>query len=123
MKKIVVIVEDEKSLQHILKDQVRNLGIDLQVEVASNGIWGKEKIRGFVPDLVVLDILLPGKDGMQILREMKEDPKLKKIPVIILTNFENYADVEESRKLGVKDFIIKSDKTLKEVTEIIKSYL
>lgn len=123
MRKTIVLIEDNKHLQLVLRDMLLDSGIDLQVEVASNGIWGKEKIRGYVPDLVLLDLLLPGKDGFEILREMRSDKNLKDLPVIVLSNLSSHEDKKEAEKFGVKHFLVKADYSLKQIMAIVKTYL
>ena len=73
---------------------------ELEILSALDGETGMELIKKEKPDLVLLDLILPKKDGFQILKEMKEDEKLKGIPVIVLTNLEGLGDVEKAMSLG-----------------------
>ena len=80
-------------------------------------------IQSFQPDLILLDLVLPGKNGFQFLKEIKESEKTKKIPVVILSNLGDEEEVRQGLKLGAIDFLIKADYDLDEVVEIIKKYL
>ena len=66
---------------------------------------------------------MPKKDGFAVLEEMNADASLKKIPVIVLSNLGQDEDVERAKKLGAKDFLVKSDSSIQEVVAKIKSYL
>ena len=75
------------------------------------------------PDLILLDLVLPRVDGFEVLKELKKDPQLKDIPVIILTNLERIEDVQKAIELGATTYLIKAQYSLKEVIEKIKSAL
>ena len=72
-----------------------------------------------MPDLILLDIMLPGKDGLKILKDLKETPELKKGPVVVLTNLNSEHIIQEAFKLGADGYLIKSevnpDKVVEEV--------
>lgn len=121
MKKILVLIEDEKSIADILKEQLEERGVE--VEVAFNGIVGMKKIKEYDPDLVLLDLILPGENGIEILKEMRESERFKDTPVIILSNVTSSEYVSESMKLGVSDYLIKADHELKDVLNTVDKYL
>ena len=75
------------------------------------------------PDLVLLDLILPGIDGFEVLSKMKEDPELQGIPVIILSNLGQRDDVQKGIDLGAKDYLIKAHFTPGEIVEKIKATL
>jgi len=82
-----------------------------------------KKIKEEKPDLILLDLILPGIDGFEVLTKMKEDPELSKIPVIILSNLGQKEDVERGLKLGASDYLIKAHFTPGEIIEKIKNIL
>ncbi|PIR71849.1 MAG: response regulator, partial [Candidatus Nealsonbacteria bacterium CG10_big_fil_rev_8_21_14_0_10_37_25] len=82
-----------------------------------------KKIKEEKPDLVLLDLILPGIDGFEVLSKMKEDLALAQIPVIILSNLGQKEDVERGLKLGAVDYLIKAHFTPGEIIEKIKNAL
>ncbi|PIU09022.1 MAG: response regulator [Candidatus Moranbacteria bacterium CG08_land_8_20_14_0_20_34_16] len=121
MKKRILIIEDEKVLRETLEDYLREDGFD--VKIAMDGEIGMNLIKEEEFDLIVLDIILPKKDGFKILEEVKEDEKRKNIPVIILTNLESVEDIQKAFERGVTNYLVKSDHSLIEVSEKIKKIL
>jgi len=121
MKKRILIIEDEKVLRETLEDYLREDGFD--VKIAMDGEIGMNLIKEEEFDLIVLDIILPKKDGFKILEEVKEDEKRKNIPVIILTNLESVEDIQKAFERGVTNYLVKSDHSLIEGSEKIKKIL
>ncbi len=83
-RKKVLIVDDDPDFNLVVQKYLKKNGFD--VEAAYNGVEGMEKIRKSPPDAIVLDIMMPEKDGNQVCRELKEDPELEDIPVVLLTS-------------------------------------
>jgi len=75
------------------------------------------------PDIILLDLLLPKKDGFQVLEEIKKNPKSSKIPVILLTNLGQKEDVDKGFKLGANDYLVKAHFMPSEVVEKIKELI
>jgi len=121
MKKRILIVEDEKALRETLEDYLKEDGFE--VKIAKDGETGMNLIKEEEFDLIVLDIILPKKDGFKILEEVKKDEKRKNIPVIILTNLESVEDIQKAFERGVTNYLVKSDHSLVEVSEKIKEIL
>ncbi len=121
MPKTILIVEDDKFLRNflVLKLTKENYNI---IE-AVDGEEGIKKIKEEKPDLVLLDLILPGIDGFEVLSQMRSDPSLHPIPVIILSNLGQEEDVKKGFNMGANDYLIKADFTLREVIEKIKSIL
>lgn len=84
------------------------------------GLAAAEKEK---PDLILLDIILPKKDGFAFLQEMKQNPNIASIPVIVLTNLEDSADIERALGLGAQIFLVKTDYQLEEIAEKITQTL
>jgi DNA-binding response OmpR family regulator len=118
MKK-VLIVEDDKFLRELISKKL--LDENYQVIEAKDGEEGLKKISGEKPDVVLLDLILPGIDGFEVLAKAKEDPLIAEIPIIILSNLGQRNDVEKGLGLGAVDFLIKAHFTPKEIINKIKA--
>lgn len=104
-KKRILLIEDEEDIAALLKLQAEVLGYKLHVEV--DGINGYRAIERERPDLVILDIMLPGQNGFDVCRKIKNNPELKNIPVIILTAKGEEIDVVLGLELGADDYVAK----------------
>jgi DNA-binding response OmpR family regulator len=120
-KKTILIVEDDKFLRDLMNQKLLREGFN--TEEAVDGEQGIQKIKEVKPDLVLLDLILPGIDGFEVLTKIKEDPVLSAIPVIILSNLGQKDDIERGLQLGAKDYLIKAHFTPGEVIEKIKNIL
>ena len=117
----VLIVEDDKFLRELISRKLKEEGFDI-VE-AIDGEEGIKKLKEENPDLVLLDLILPGIDGFEVLSKAKEDSKTSSIPIIILSNLGQREEVEKGLKLGAIDYLIKAHFTPGEIIEKIKSIL
>lgn len=120
MKKILTI-EDDATLQQAIKTCLERNG--LKVIQATNGEEGIQKAKQEKPDLILLDLILPEKDGYHVIFELQKKPDLKKIPIIILTVIDSKTSHAECKCYGAVDYIIKSDTTIDEVVNKIKKHL
>jgi DNA-binding response OmpR family regulator len=120
MKKILII-EDDPFLSEMYAAKFSQSGF--QTEVVADGKKGIEKIRTDKPDLILLDIVLPKMDGFEILKKIKEDSVLKKIPVVLLTNLGQKNEVEKGLSLGADEYIIKAHFTPTAVVAKVKEIL
>jgi len=120
MKKILLI-EDEPTLQKAIGRYLEQEGYE--IENALDGDIGLEIAKRNKPDLILLDIILPKKDGFEVLKELKEDETTKDIPVIILTNLEGDSDVEKALSLGATTYLVKANYRLEEISKKIKETL
>ncbi len=120
MKK-VLIIEDDEQISRVYGIKLKQEGIE--TINAADGEEGLKKIISDKPDAVLLDLMLPGKDGFWVLEELSKKPQLKNIPVIVLSNLGQKTDQERAMKLGAKDYLVKADVSIKEVVERIKKYL
>ncbi|HAI74310.1 MAG TPA: response regulator [Candidatus Moranbacteria bacterium] len=122
-KQKIMIVEDDFFMMDIYNMKLEQEGFE--VIGAKDGVEALKKLKeeNITPDLILLDILMPFVDGLEVLKELKKDERLKKIPVVLLSNLSQKADVETGMKLGAKGYIIKSHFTPSEVLEKIKSFL
>jgi DNA-binding response OmpR family regulator len=106
-KKTILIIEDEEIIRGILQKKIEKEGF--QVEVAENGEEGVEKIREVIPDIIILDIVMPIMDGFGVLEEMKKDEKIANIPVIVVSNSGQPVEIDKVKKYGVKDWVVKTE--------------
>jgi len=120
MKKIL-FVEDEISLQKAIRELLTQEGYE--VLTASDGDEGLIKAERENPDLILLDLILPKKDGFEVLKELKADEKMKDIPVIVLTNLEGVGDVEKALTLGAKTYLVKANYELDDVLKMVRDNL
>ena len=120
MKKILFI-EDESSLQKALGDILREN--NYEVISALDGEIGLRLAKSEKPDLILLDIILPKMNGIEVLKALKENPETKNISVVILTNLENMEDVNKAIELGAVAYLIKAQYTMEEVIDKIEKAL
>ena len=121
MPKTILIIEDDKFLRELVIRKLIKEGYETSEAV--DGEEGIKKIKEEKPDLILLDLILPGIDGFEVLSKMREDPALAQIPVIILSNLGQKDDVEKGLKMGAIDYLIKAHFTPGEIIEKIKVVL
>lgn len=119
--KKILIVEDDTVLANALSLSLQDKGY--QIEVATDGAEAERMIKSIKPNLILLDLLLPIKNGFEVLKGIRADAELKDTPVVILTNFEQETSIEEGMKMGAKDYIVKANIDIKDVPEIVKKYI
>ena len=121
MPKTILIIEDDKFLREMIAQRLQEEGYD--VSMAVDGEEGIKKIQGEKPDLILLDLILPGIDGFEVLERMRKDSELAKIPVVILSNLGQKEEVERGLNLGAVDYLIKAHFTPREIIDKIKKVL
>jgi DNA-binding response OmpR family regulator len=117
----VLITEDDKFLSKIYFQKLEGAG--LEVELAVDGDDAIEKMKSIKPKLVLLDLIMPRKNGFEVLKIAKEDEELKNIPIIIFSNLAQESDIEKGKKLGAVDYIVKGDTPFSVILETINKYL
>ena len=121
MAKTILVIEDDKFLRELISRKLTGEGFD--VLEAVDGEEGIKKIKEGKPDLVLLDLILPGIDGFEVLTRVRDDPAVSSIPIIILSNLGQREEVEKGLKLGAIDYLIKAHFTPGEIIEKIKNVL
>jgi len=121
MAKKILIVEDDKFLRELIAQKLLKEGYDIAEAV--DGEKGIKNVKEEKPDLILLDLILPGIDGFEVLAKIKEDPILSQIPVIILSNLGQKDDIERGLKIGAVDYLIKAHFTPGEIIEKVKAVL
>lgn len=118
----ILIVDDDQLMVKMYQGKFEDDGYD--VAVAIDGAIGFDKALQFMPDLILLDILMPNVNGLEMLKKLKEDEETKKIPVILLTNVGGGdEDVERGLSLGAVAYLVKAHYDPKDVVKKVKEIL
>lgn len=121
MAKKILIIEDDKFLRELIAQKLVKEGYD--IAEAIDGEKGIKAVGEEKPDLVLLDLVLPGIDGFEVLARIKGDSEIAQIPVIILSNLGQKDDIEKGLKMGAADYLIKAHFTPAEIIEKIRIVL
>ena len=121
----ILLVEDDPLMVRMYQRKLISDGYE--TDIAVNGEDGLVKIRSFRPDLVLLDIMMPKLDGLQVLERVKADPTIRSIPIIVLTNLGgSQDDIERGLELGAVAYLVKSayrpDEVVMKVKEVLEGY-
>ena len=117
----ILIVEDDKFLRELISRKLLSEGF--KIEEAIDGEEGLAKAKEVKPDLILLDLILPGLDGFEVLRRIKDNPSTSSIPVLILSNLGQKDEIEKGLSLGAVDFLVKAHFTPEEIVAKIKDVL
>lgn len=118
----IYLIEDDSFISNMYQTKLRNAGYTVEIATDGETAWNRLQ-EDPLPDLLLLDVVLPKKDGFEILEDLRKNEKTKHIAVILLTNLGQKPDVERGVKLGADDYIIKAHYTPSEVMEKIKKIL
>lgn len=116
--KKILLIEDEAALQKTIGNSLIERGYE--IIGALDGEEGLQLAQETSPDLILLDLILPKKHGLDVLEALRNTEKGKNIPVIILTNIENISDIERAIELGARTYLIKGNYSLQEILEKIE---
>ena len=117
----ILLIEDEEMLANMYEVKFNNEGFD--IVKALDGAEGLEKSKTINPDFILLDIIMPKMDGFSVLTALKEDPKTKDIPVLLLTNLGQDEDITRGNELGAVGYLVKANITPSEVVEAVKKQI
>lgn len=117
----ILLAEDDKFIARAYKDGLEDAGFE--VDVADNGVVTMEKLKQEKPDILLLDLIMPEKDGFEVLKEIKQDESLEEVPVLVISNLGQKSDINKAKELGAVDYLIKSDHSMKDVIATVKEYL
>ncbi len=120
MKKIL-LVEDDPFLIEIYSTKLKEAGF--RVETAEDGETALKKVKEQIPDLVLLDVVLPNFNGWEILRKIKTDDAIKAVKVVILSNLGEKEEIEKGMELGALKYLVKAHYTPSEVITEVKKIL
>lgn len=117
----ILIIEDEKVLAEMYRDKFESEGFKTKLAFSSEE--AVEYLKKEKPDLILLDILLPRENGIIFLKKIKEVENISNIPIIAFSNYDDQRTKKEAFGLGIKDYLIKTQYTPKELVEEVKKYL
>ena len=120
-KKKVMVVEDDDHISKVYEIKLAKEGFD--VILARDGEEAVAKITAEKPDLILLDLMLPKKDGFGVLEDIKKVPELARIPILILSNLGQKSDQERAIVLGANEYLVKVDYPIQEIVDKVKGYL
>ncbi len=115
----ILVVEDDRFLRKAAEAALRRQGFT--VLVASDGEEGLRLARSELPDLVLLDLIMPGLQGFEVLKLLKEDATTSAIPVIILSNLGQDSDVKKAMEAGAVDYLVKANLALDTLVARVKT--
>jgi len=111
----ILIVEDEDVLSLVLEEKFKSEGYE--VATAKDGGEAQSKTEKFKPDIILLDLILPKKGGLEVLESLKSDAELKLIPVVVLSNLEGDETIKKALALGAADYFVKTQHPIAEIVE------
>lgn len=117
----ILIAEDEETLEKVFREKFERE--KFIVETVSSGDLVMETAKKFMPDIILLDIIMPKKTGLVVLKELKAEPDVKHIPVIIISNLDDDESIKESIKQGAIDYLVKSQHPINELVEKVNNAL
>ncbi len=118
MKKIL-LVEDDKFLVRVLRVRLQNAGYE--IKILESGSEVQQTVENWSPDLILLDIAIPDKDGFEILRDLKKKQGQKKVPVLAITQLQMDQDISIMYELGASFYINKSEASYNEVVNVVNN--
>ena len=117
----VLIVDDSKFIREVYKLELNQENIE--VVVAEDGEKGLELAKTAKPDVILLDMMLPGIDGFEVIEKLKSDPELSKIAIVVFSSLRQQSDIDKALKRGVLKYLPKDEYTPKKVAAELKSVL
>ena len=120
-KPVVLLVEDDKFLRELIIQKLEKEGFEVQAAIEATEAF--KLMEEKKPNIVLLDLVLPGMDGFAIMHRIKENPQTSDVAVIILSNLGQKEDQERAMSEGAADYLVKADFTPSEITEKIRNVL
>lgn len=120
-KKLILVAEDDLFYAKIYETKLTSEGFD--VEVVPNGDEALKHIENKKPDLLLLDLIMPIKDGFQVLESIKHNDKYKDLKVIVLSNLGQEEDIKKAKSYGVSDYLVKADISIQDLIQKVHNAL
>lgn len=117
----ILVVEDDKFLANAYRIKFSKAGYE--IKIASDGQDAIDSLETFTPDVILLDLIMPVKDGFAVLEELKKNDKWKNIPVLVASNLGQKEDIDKSMALGAADYIVKSQMPINDILVKINNVL
>ncbi|MDD4901446.1 MAG: response regulator [Patescibacteria group bacterium] len=119
--KKILIVEDDSLLAKVLSESF--LIEKFRVVMVNNGLDAAKAVKTFLPDIILLDLIIPGLDGFAVLKQLKSDAKTKNIPVAVISNLSDVGDVKSTKALGADEYFIKANTEMDKIVKYVKNKL
>jgi len=119
--KTVLVVEDDNFLIKAYEAHLAKAGF--HVRTALDGVEAVESLKKVMPDIILLDLVMPRMDGFDVLEDMQKKSEWKKIPIVVVSNLGQESDRDRSLKLGAVEYIVKSDFSLQQTVDLISKHL
>lgn len=120
-KPVILVVEDDKFLRELIVRKLQKEDFDTEAAIEATEAF--KLIEGKKPDLILLDLVLPGMDGFQITSHLKKNPETANIPIVILSNLGQKEDIERAKDCGAIDYMVKANFTPGEIVEKVRQIL
>jgi len=121
MAKRILLIEDDPFLSSLLKNRFIKEGYD--VDLAQSGDTGIKALKESSHDLILLDLILPGKSGFEVMEEINGDPLAPKIPILIISNLGQDSDIEKGKELGAVGYLVKARTSIDFLISKAKEFL
>lgn len=121
VRKRILIVEDDRFLRRACRARLEQQGYDILT--AQDGEEALAAVRSQTPDLVLLDLLMPRLNGLEVLRALRNDEATRGLPVVILSNSSRHEDVETIRALGISGYFVKANLSLRDLSKLVGDLL
>lgn len=115
----MLIAEDEESLAKVFREKFERERFI--VDTVDSGDFVLSVAKKFMPDVILLDIVLPKRSGLAVLKDLKADPEMKHIPVVMMSNLDGDEQIKESLKNGAADYLVKSQHPINEIVEKVNN--
>lgn len=116
--KFILVIEDDVAYANVYQRKLSKEGYEVVVEQSGEAAIELAKKRH--PDLILLDLVMPGKNGFEVLQELRADPELKNVKIIVASNLSQDVDIEKAKKAGADDYFIKSNVSVPEMVQLVK---
>jgi CheY-like chemotaxis protein len=121
MAKKILIIEDEELMLNLLEKKLKAVGYDIATAV--NGQDGLDLLKSQSFDLVLSDIIMPKLGGLELMEKMSQDPALNNIPIIVISNSGQPVEIDQAKRFGAKDWLVKTEFDPQEVITKVKNLL
>ena len=117
----ILIAEDDQFLANAYRVKFEIEGFE--VKIAYDGEEAIATLSSYLPDILILDLVMPKKDGFATLKEIKSNPSFAKIPVVVTSNLSQPSDFTKAKDLGAIDYLVKSETPISEIVNKIRGYI
>jgi DNA-binding response OmpR family regulator len=117
----ILIVDDDPQMFKLYKTMFTMEGFE--AEIAEDGQEGADKAKAFQPDVILLDIMMKNVNGLEALKQLKADDRVKKIPVVVLSNVSDPSVMSDAKTFGAAQYIVKSDTEPTDMTALVRSVI